>query len=466
MRLLAAALLCAVTLSSQTYDLVLANGRVMDPETNLDAIRNVAIRAGRIAAMSASPLEAATVVDVKGMVVAPGFIDLHSHGQTPENYAFKARDGVTTALELEVGVNPVAPWYAAREGHALINFGATSGHIPALKIAMHDASTGLLPREAGVNRAPTEAERALTLQLVRQGLDEGALGIGMGIAYTPKVPREQILELFELAAQRRVPIYVHVRQAGPVEPGVVDALQEVLADALATGASLHVVHITSMGLRQTPVLLRMIEGARRRGLDVTTEAYPYTAGMTDLSSAVFADGWKASLGGIDYQDLQWAATGERLNADTFARYRKQGGMVIIHDIPEEMTRLAMADPTVIVASDGLIENGKGHPRGAGTYARVLGRYVREEKALGLMDAVRKMSLLPAQRLGIQSKGRLQVGCDADITVFDPARVIDRATFDNPAQYSDGIPFVLVGGNFVVRNGQLVEGVAPGRAVRR
>ncbi len=466
MRLLATALFSAVTLFSQTYDLVLTNGRVMDPETNLDAIRNVAIRAGRIAAISATPLEAAMVVDVKGLVVAPGFIDLHSHGQTPENYAFKARDGVTTALEMEVGVNPVSTWYAAREGHALINFGATSGHIAALKIAMHEASTGLLPREAGVNRAPTEAERGLTLELVRQGLDDGALGIGLGIAYTPRVPREQILELFELAAQRRVPVYVHVRQSGPVEPGVVDALQEVLADALATGASLHVVHISSMGLRQTPVLLRMIEGARRRGLDVTTEAYPYTAAMTDLASAVFADGWQASLGGIDYKDLQWAATGERLDADTFAKYRKQGGMVIIHNIPEATARLAIADPTVMVASDGSIENGKGHPRGAGTFGRVLGRYVREEKALGLMDAVRKMTLMPAQRLGIQSKGRLQVGCDADITVFDPARVIDRATFDNPAQYSDGIPFVLVGGSFVVRNGELVSGVAPGHAVRR
>jgi N-acyl-D-aspartate/D-glutamate deacylase len=240
----------------------------------------------------------------------------------------------------------------------------------------------------------------------------------------------------------------------------------VLADALATGAAVHVVHISSMGLRQTPVLLRMIDGARRRGLDVTTEAYPYTAAMTDLASAVFADGWQASLGGIDYKDLQWAATGERLDADTFAKYRKQGGMVIIHNIPEATARLAMADPTVMVASDGSIENGKGHPRGAGTFARVLGRYVREEKALGLMDAVRKMTLMPAQRLGIQSKGRLQVGSDADITVFDPARVIDRATFDNPAQYSDGIPFVLVGGSFVVRNGELVAGVSPGHAVRR
>jgi dihydroorotase len=171
------------------------------------------------------------------------------------------------------------------------------------------------------------------------------------------------------------------------------------------------------------------------------------------------------LGGISYGDLQWAATGERLNADTFVRYRKQGGMVMIHSIPEEIVRLAVANPLVMIASDGMLENGKGHPRGAGTFARVLGRYVREQHAVELMDVLRKMSLMPAERLGIQSKGRLQVGADADITVFDPGRVIDRATFDNPAQYSDGIPHVLVNGVFVVRNGELQEGASPGHPLR-
>ena len=288
----------------------------------------------------------------------------------------------------------------------------------------------------------------------------------MGIAYTPLASREEILEIFELAALRRVPVFVHIRKGGPVEPGAVDALQEVLGDAAASGASLHVVHITSMGLHQTPVLLRMIAGARSRGLDVTTEAYPYTAAMTDLGSAVFEQGWQGRNGGITFSSLQWAATGERLTEESFLRYRKQGGMVIIHSIPEEMARLAMADPSVMVASDGQIEQGKGHPRGAGTFARVLGHYVREEHALTLMDALRKMSLMPAQRLRIQSKGRLQVGADADITVFDADRVNDRATFDNPAQYSEGIPYVLVNGTFVVKDGQLQQNVAPGRGLRR
>jgi len=455
----------AAPLFAQSYDIVLANGRVMDPESNMDAVRNVGIRGGRIEAVSESPLAGRTIVDVKGMVVTAGFIDLHSHGQTPENYGFKARDGVTTALELEVGVNPVASWYAAREGRAQVNFGATSGHIPARMFVMHDTGR-LLPRDSAANNVTSPEERKQIFEFVRQGLDEGALGIGLGIAYVPKASREEILELFQLAGQRRTPIYVHMRNGGPVEPGAIDALQEMIADAAATGAPLHIVHITSMGLRQTAVCLRMIAGARRRGLDVTTEAYPYTAGMTDLSSAIFDEGWQARQGGVNYADLQWAATGERLTAESFARYRKQGGMVAVHSIPEEVVRLAVADPSVMIASDGILENGKGHPRAAGTYARVLGRYVREQHALSLMDALRKMSLLPAQRLGIQSKGRLQVGADADITVFDPARVIDRATFDNPAQYSEGIPFVLVNGSFVVKDGKLQDGVAPGRSLRR
>jgi hypothetical protein len=257
-----------------------------------------------------------------------------------------------------------------------------------------------------------------------------------------------------------------MRSSGPVEPGAVDSLQEVIADATAAGTSVHVVHITSTGLRETPLCLAMIAGARERRIDITTEAYPYTAGMTDISSAIFSEGWQGRTGGATYKDLQWAATGERLTAESFARYRKQGGMVAIHSIPEDIVKLAVADPTVMIASDGIMDEGKGHPRAAGSYARVLGRYVREQKALTLMDALRKITAMPADRLGIKTKGRLAVGADADITVFDPARVIDKATFEKPAQYSEGIIDVLVNGVAVVRGGELVGGVAPGKGVRR
>ena len=459
-----ALMLFALPMFAQTYDLAIANGRVLDPATKLDAVRHIGIRGGKIAAVSATPLAARATIDARGLVVAPGFIDLHSHGQTPENYRFKARDGVTTALELEVGVHPVAAWYAQREGRALINYGATSGDLPARMAVMHDSGT-LLPRDRAVERAATPEEFREILDRVGRGLDDGAPGIGLGIQYLPHESRAEVLSLFRLAASRKVPLFVHMRNSGPLEPGVIDALQEVIADAAATGASVHVVHITSTGLRETPLCLEMIQGARARGLDVTTEAYPYTAGMTDLGSAIFAEGWQVRQGGITFGDLQWALTGERLTAESFVRYRKQGGFVAIHSIPEEIVRLALSNPLVMVASDGILDEGKGHPRAAGTFARVLGRYVREEHALSLMDAVRRMTAMPADRLGLESKGRIRVGADADLTIFDADRVTDRATFEKPAQYSEGIQYVMVNGTLVVDRGELVSGVAPGRGVR-
>jgi dihydroorotase len=188
--------------------------------------------------------------------------------------------------------------------------------------------------------------------------------------------------------------------------------------------------------------------------------------MTDLASAIFAEGWQQRQGGISFGDLQWALTGERLTAESFARYRKQGGFVAIHSIPEEIVRLAVSNPLVMVASDGILDQGKGHPRAAGTFARVLGRYVREQHALTLMDAVRKMTVMPADRLGLRSKGRIALGADADLAIFDPEHVTDRATFENPAQYSDGIPYVIVNGTLVVNRGELVPNIAPGRGIRR
>jgi N-acyl-D-aspartate/D-glutamate deacylase len=456
--------LFTTALYAQTYDVVLSNGRVMDPESGLDAVRNVGIRGHSIAAISQRPLQGRTTIDATGLVIAPGFIDLHSHGQDDENYRYKARDGVTTALELEVGVSPVAPWYAAREGKSLINFGATSGHIPARMAVMHDTG-GLLPHDEAAHRRATLSEQRETLDLIRKGLDEKALGIGLGIAYVPTATHPEILDVIRIAADRKVPVFVHMRSPGAIEPGsVTESLQEMIADAAITGASIHVVHITSMANAQTGLMLEMIAGARKHGLDITTEAYPYTAGETRLDSAIFDGDWQHQLG-VTYKDLQWVATGERLTAQTFAQYRKDGGFVIIHSIPEEAARQAMANPDVIIASDGMIFNGTGHPRGAGTYARVLGHYARDEKALTLMSAIRKMTILPANRLKLEQKGRLKLGADADITVFDPARVIDKATFEKPNQYSEGIPFVLVNGVLVVRDGKIVEGVKPGVGIK-
>ncbi|MDP9339804.1 MAG: amidohydrolase family protein [Acidobacteriota bacterium] len=455
---------------ADTYDVVIANGHIMDPESGLDAVRNVGITAGKIRTLSAEPLKGRTTLDAKNLVVAPGFIDLHEHAHEPRNYQFQAHDGVTTSLELEVGAGDVDAWYSKREGKSLINFGVSIGHIPVRMQVMHDPGN-FLPTGDAAHREATPQELEEIKQQVRHGLDRGALAVGMGINYTAAASHGEIVELFRIAAEQHASVHVHLRHAGLKEPttGLV-GIEEVIAAAAATGAPLHVVHITSMGLKNTPQLIAMVKGAQSRGLDVTTECYPYIAGSTNLESAIFDPGWQERQG-ITFKDIQWSKTGERLTAETFEQHRKEGGLVVIFSIPEQAARTAVADPVVMIASDGVPVTGpKVHPRGQGTFSRVLGHYVREEKALDLMTALRKMTLMPAQRLQnrapmFKDKGRIRVGADADITVFDPARIIDKATFDDPLQYSDGIQFVLVNGTPVLNNGKLVEDVFPGRPAR-
>jgi dihydroorotase len=451
-------------LSAQPYDLVIRNGRVIDPESGLDAVRHLGISGGKIQVVSATPLDGRAAIDATGLVVAPGFIDLHSHGQDAENYRYKAMDGVTTALEMEVGVADVDAWYDKRESQSLINYGVSIGHIPVRMRMMRDPGN-FLPTGDAAHRAATDPEIAECRRQIERGLARGALGVGMGMHYTPAASRWEILEMFRAATRFGAACFVHLRYAGDES---VAALEEVIAASALTGAPVHVAHITSNGLRSTPRLLGMIAEARARQLDITTELYPYTAAMSVIESALFDPGWQSVLG-IGYHDLQWTGSGERLTAESFARYRRTGGGVILHMIPQSAVDAAIASPFVMIASDGGLRNGKGHPRSSGTFARVLGRYVRETGALSLAEAIRKMSLMPAQRLqqrapAMRNKGRIREGADADLTIFDPAAVTDASTYEDPARYSIGIRYVLVNGVQVVSDGKLRE-VTPGRAVR-
>jgi N-acyl-D-aspartate/D-glutamate deacylase len=452
---------------TETYDAVIANGRVMDPESGLDGVRNVGIRSGKIATISSRPLEGKQTIEARGLVVAPGFIDLHQHGQDPENYAVKAADGVTTALELEVGVADVDRWYSEREGKAIINYGASAGHIPVRMAVMHDAG-GLLPSGDAAHRVATTAEREETSALLETGLRRGALAVGLGPAYTEAATNQEILDVFSVAAKYHASCHVHLRaSASPIE-GNFSGFEEAIAAAAITGAPLHIVHIQSTGGPNVAQELQMIADARSHGMDVTTESYPYTMGMTSIQAAMFDH--KEEEPATYYSSLLWPATGEHLTKESFLRYRKQGGMVIVPGNTPENVHAAVVSPLTMIASDGFLSKGQGHPRTAGTYALVLGRYVREEKSLDLMTALRKMTLMPAQRLEkrapmFKDKGRIRVGADADITVFDPNRVLDKATYEKPLQYSEGIQFVLVNGVAVVKDGQLVDDIFPGRAAR-
>ncbi len=442
------------------YDLVIANGRVMDPESGLDGVRHVGIRGGRIEAVSETPLTGARAIDATGHVVAPGFVDLHEHGQQEESYRMMVRDGVTSAFELEVGTGDVAAWYAAREGGQIVNHGVAVGHIPARMKVLGDPGRGLLPAGIGGSGAADDRQMAAMEAVLREGLAQGAVAVGFGSAYTPGAPMSEIERMFRVAAAGGASAHIHMR-------GGVDGLQETIAAARSAGAALHLVHVNSSGGDDIDAFLSMIRAAREAGQDVTTEAYPYGAGMTEIQSALFDD-WK-TWPAERYAQHQLVSTGERLTRETFEKARAAGGTVIIHGRSEAQTRVAIASPLSMIASDGFIENGRGHPRTSGTYAKVLGRFVREERAIGLMEALRKMTLEPARRLerrapAMAAKGRVKVGADADLTIFDPASVIDRATYEDATIPSAGIPFVIVGGQVVV-DGGAVTAARPGREIR-
>ena len=455
--------LCVVEgFQPDTYDVVIAGGRVIDPASGLDEVRHVGISDGVIRAISAQRLNGRTTLDASGLVVAPGFIDLHQHAPRTINPAvdkLKVMDGVTTALELEVGTDDIDRWYDARAGKSLLNYGVSIGHIPTRMAVMKDPGD-FLPSGPAAHRAARAGEIADIAGRIERGLGRGAVAVGFGFAYTPEAARAELVDAFKAAARAGASAHVHMRGGDPVA-----SANEVIGIATEAGAPLHIVHVQSSGGAQTARVLSVVSDARGRGVDVTTEMYPYIAGQTRIESALF-DGWE-SYPDDRFKNYLWPATGERLTRETFAKYRKIGGSIIMFSNTEEVVRGAAAHPLTMIASDG--GQAPTHPRTAGTYSHVLGPYVRDG-VLTLTDALRKMTIMPAQRLerrvpSMQRKGRVQLGADADVTVFDPQRIADQSTYEQAARSSTGIKYVLVNGVAVVRDGRLVEGVAPGRAVR-
>lgn len=462
-------LLCAPAVS-QTYDVVIRGGRVLDPESGLDAVRDVGISGQKITRISESPLTGTRTIDAHGLVVAPGFIDLHQHGQDPDSQRLKALDGVTTALELEIGAPDVAAFLESHEGRSLINYGSSASHIAARAAAFQAPLTypEIIAKSgpATNNTVTPDQFRAIESRLEHE-IGAGALGIGMGLQYTPGATRSEVIHVFGIAARHHIPIFVHVRSTGRLEPGSsIESISEVIGAAAITGAPLHIVHINSVCLKDTLECLDMLAGARERRLDVTAEAYPYAAGMTYINSALFNPGWQEKLG-VSYSELMLPDTGEHLTQERFDELHNSslGRLVVIFNNTEPSDDAAVTNPLVMIASDG----GTGHPRNAGTYSRVWARYVRSQHSLTPMDAIRKMSLMPAQRLAASTPearnlGRLQEGKSADIVVFDAEKISDRSTYAAPKEPSTGVRYLVVGGVVVVDNGRLVANVHPGRAI--
>lgn len=501
----AGSLACPAQAAPPAFDLVIEGGRVIDPETNLDAVRNVGVKDGKVAVITADPLEGARVVHAEGLVVAPGFIDLHAHGQQLPAARMQAFDGVTTALELEAGVLPVGAFYdqVAREGRP-INYGTAASWAEARQAVM-DGVTPEPSLEAfeKAQRLPnwsskiaTEPQIQAMAKMVDQGISEGGLGVGFLIGYAPPSGRKEYYEINQLAAARNVPTFTHVRFMSVEEPqSSFEAYQEMVATAAATGAHMHICHLNSTSLRDAPRVIELISSAQKRGVPLTVEAYPYAAGSTVIGAAMFrGPNWRERLGGAKASDFEY--NGKALDEAGFAKLQSEnpGALVVIHFLDpgvipgdQELLDASVLYPGGAIASDGmpwtvegktlqgdvwpLPANAYAHPRSAGTFSRFLAQYVRERHAISLPEAIRKVTLIPAQILEgsvpqMHDKGRLRAGADADIVVFDPATITDRATYAAPAQTSVGMRWVIVNGVPVIADGKLDRKALPGRPVRR
>ncbi|MGW0482293.1 amidohydrolase family protein [Nonomuraea sp. NPDC003214] len=482
-----------------TYDLVISRGRVIDPETGLDGIRDVGVSGGTIREVSAGPLHGATRVDATGLTVCPGFVDLHSHSADLAGHRLQALDGVTTVLELEAGSLPVSAAYraAAEEGRPL-NYGfATSWAAARMAVLAGVEPTGRLETlfaNIAVDawqRPATPEQVARIVGLLEADLADGALGIGVLVGYAPRTGPDEYLAVAALAAGAGRPTYTHARELVEMDAGTpVDGAEEIVRAAVETGAHMHYCHVNSTSIRHVDRVLALVERVRAEGARVTTEAYPYGAGMTGVGAAFLAPELLHRRG-LTPHSIGLLSTGRRMaDAAELRRVRQEepGSAAFVHlldeDSPAEFAYIRRAldfedaavatDAVPLLWRDGgdparrlewpLPPDAVTHPRTAGTYGRTL-RLVREQGMLGLAEAVRRCTLVPAQVAGLARKGRVQPGADADLTVFDPDTVTDRATYAATALPSTGFRHVLVGGVPVVQDGALVPDARPGRPVR-
>ena len=442
------------------FDVVIIGGRVLDPDSGFDGLANVGIDGSTITAISREALQGATTIDATGRVVSPGFIDLLSYEPNSFGVWLKLADGVTSNLAMHGVNNYAAAFFSRYENSTPIHFGGAFHHH---FMRGFDLAAGV---ESALNSRQIDELRALA----EENLAAGFAGLSFSPEYSPGTTTEEMRVLAELAAELGHVNFFHVRHSDPNPPGTsLEAISEVLDIARTTQAAVHIEHLSSTG--GTFVMARALElinGARADGLDVTACLYPYDFWGTFLASSRFAAGWQQRYQ-LNESDLQVAGSSARLTADTFGQASQENKLVAaLGSIPDDEVQMAFREPWTLVASDAIptIEMNN-HPRGAGTFARTIGRYVRDLGVMDLMTGLAKMTILPARRVegmipAMAHKGRLQRGADADIVVFNPETIGDRATVERPAAASVGIDWVLVDGQLALRSGRPDRSTFAGR----
>lgn len=496
-------------LAAPEFEIVIKGGRVIDPETGLDAVRSVGIRGGSITAISDAELSGDRVLDACGLIVTPGFIDLHCHTQSLPGDRIQAFDGVTTTLELESGVLPVGEWYdrQASAGRA-INYGTSASwvfaRITELNPQMGEPIPNLTYFQAAYRYSDWQHNVSSREQVDRilgrleQGLSEGALGIGINNGYVPGAGVQEMSLVADLAARHDVPTFTHIQFMSNIDPqSSQEAYLRLIAYAATSGAHMHICHLNSTSLRDIERCAHLISVAQQHGLKITVEAYPYGAASTVVGAAFLAHPCYCERTGATWSDIVLNATGEAVHGEAeLRRVQKEepGQAIVWHFLAPEtdagdqrLLDMSVLYPGGAIASDSmpwerpdhvvvegdvwpLPADAVAHPRSAGTFARFFAQYVTRRRLIDVPAAVAKCTLIPAQILASASaaaarKGRLQVGADADIAVFDLENFQDRATFTEPTHPSAGMAHMLVGGKPLIHNGILDTAARSGAALR-
>ncbi|MBB6218983.1 N-acyl-D-amino-acid deacylase [Anaerosolibacter carboniphilus] len=449
-------------------DKAILNGLVIDPYHRVQSKLNLGIENGKIVKISSEYMDAKEIIDAKGLIVCPGFIDIHIHEDPYHQeqdqfdiciFQCMVQMGVTTAIGGNCGTGPKAPgvYLDAIDRIGIpINLGLLVPHEQLRQAVM----------EEDKYKAATQENIRRMKELAEQQLAQGCMGISFGIRYIPGITRGELLCISEAAQKDRKIIAAHIRDDAKQ---VIAAVQELVDIGMSLGLPIQVSHIGSMAAYgQMEEVLSLIDFCHLNGMDIYADCYPYGAFSTGIGETTYDDGFLERYAAC-YEDIEIAEgiyKGKRCTAEIFEKLRKEAPEIITigHVMNEEEIEQALRHPKVILASDGYMHSFQGHPRASGTFPRLIHHYVKEKKALSLYEAIEKMTVLPAKRMGI-SKGNLGIGSDADIVIFDFDELKDQATFENPHLPPRGIKYVLVQGEVAAKNGNMVCGHL-GRSIRK